>query len=501
MKSPLAALLVAFVTLPGVAQPPPDVERLASDARRALQGQGDPEGLARARQRWPEQEKQIEIAIAHQDRAARTGGMEKDQALDTYVTKAEMTDTALDHYLAGRMLGITGDQGKLDEARTHFERAITIDPYFYWAHHGLATFFANREQHEAAAKKYQQVLDLNPEFANSRRGLALCYVRLNRPADAEAQVRRILEANPNEVETLMLLGSILSERGRHADAIAAYESAQRLRPDLPQIKPELARCYARADQADRALTLYDEAIRADAGDWRSCIGAAEILVRQGHNHRAADYLQQALDRLPVTVKAERSNLEERIQMLRVRPEHEKVDTNRKMPADWITQLKNAPEAEKRREAIQIVARFPWTDPIVPQTLLEALQDQDPTVRTLALRALGKEWPREEFQDLATIVRILLRDRNESVRAMAARVLSDGGHPIAVPAMVRALDDQSPRVMWELHRGLNLLTYAYIEVVDPPESPDAAERLRLAKAWRAWYADNRDRYRKFEEEPR
>lgn len=494
----ITAILVASLRGFAGAQPPSEIDRSRSEFEQAMKGESrtvDPELLKRSKKNWEQYEAAISRAMAEQDQARVTGGSDADRILDKYDSKAAMTDSPLDHYLAGRMFGLVG---RLDEARTHFDRALKLDPYFYWAHHGLATYFANREMFEPAVKNYQRVLDLNDGYTNSRRGMALCLMRLGRREESEVELRRILERTPLDVETLMLLGTVLTEGSRFAEAIDIYSQVQRLDPELPQLRFEMARAYARSDQADRAVSIYEESIAKDNKDWRSCIELADIFQRQGLNHRTADAYQKALDRLPPGARVDRVKVEERIAALRSGPERETIDPDRKSPVEWLEILASGDTPEKRREAMRTVDKFPWVDAKIPQAILHALKDRDPEVVILALRCLGREWPPDDFESLARIVRLFLKNKNESVRAMAARVLSNGSHPICVAALMAAVDDQSAYAFREIHSGLNRLTFAYIDV-DVPETIDAVTRQRIAAAWKTWYEANRDRYLKYEEE--
>jgi HEAT repeat protein len=225
---------------------------------------------------------------------------------------------------------------------------------------------------------------------------------------------------------------------------------------------------------------------------------AEIHHRQGWNHKAADYLQMALDRLPVELNRDRSSIEEKIVALRARLEKEKIDPKKKSWNEWLEILLNSVEVERRREAVREVARFPWVDPKIPQALLRALGDSDPEVRIIALKVLGREWPDDDSETLIKLARILVRHKDEKLRAVAARVLGRTNHPASVPALIRVIEEPSPYVFREIHNSLNRVTNAYVEVV-APEEMDEAVRKRIGSAWKAWYEANRDRYAKFEEE--
>ena len=107
---------------------------------------------------------------------------------------------------------------------------------------------------------------------------------------------------------------------------------------------------------------------------------------------------------------------------------------------------------------------------------------------------SREWPKSDIHEsLGGALRILIKDKDERVRAMAAVLLGDAEHPSSVPPLIEALGDPSPYSFRLIHRALNKLTYAFIETIEPEELDETA-RKRIAAAWRAWFDANRDRYR-------
>jgi tetratricopeptide (TPR) repeat protein len=503
MRSILLLLFLVTAGAGATAQPPrTELDEALRDAKRAMteNGKADPERLRKSKAKWDEWTREIERVSAIQDRARAEGGTQLDRAIANYVAIADTTESALDNYLAGRLLGMVGG-ARLDDAKRHFDRSLAADPYFYWSLNGLATYWVNRGVYDAAIKHYRHALELNPDFVNARRGLALCLIKVGRPDEAEPHLRRVLEAHPDEIDTLATLAGVLTDRDRFLDAIAVYERIRTLQPDRPGIRYELGRAYARADQVERALQIYEEAIAHDPRDWRSCVEIAQILHRKGLNHQAADYVQKAVDRTPQENGKQREELEEKVVALRARPAQEVIDPNRKSPNEWLEQLTGAADPAKRLEAMRVVSQFPWIDEKIPKTILRALGDTKcPAVQVLALKTLGKAWPPDDFETFAKVAIFLLPRYDENVRAMAANVLGSGKHPIAVPALVRQLADASPYVFREVHRALNKLTFAYIEVLEP-ETMDEEARKRIGAAWNKWYRANRADYVKYEVEKR
>ena len=465
-------------------------------AREALRtgAQDDPEGLRKAKVRWKEHEAVIAKAIEIQESARSAGGEKLDQCIDSYEANARLRSTALDNYLAGRVLGMAG---RLDEARRYFEKAIELDSYFYWASHGLGTYFTNKNMYEAAVRHYARAVELNAGFAMAARGLALCQARLGKHEAAEDVLRRVLQDNPRDSDSLSALAGVLMDQARFGEAAAVLEESKLADASVPDIDLRLALCYRRSDQAERAVRVYEGIVRARPEEWKAWLGLGEIYQRQGRNHAAADAVDKALAHLPASAAAERERLSSDAARMRSLPAVSVPDPRQKSAEELIDLLLHSAEVERRRESMRLLWRIEWSHKSLAQCMLHALKDKDEVVKVLALKSIAREYPQENVPDLTKLLQLLLRDASARVRGLAADILGHGEHPSAVPVLVAALAEQDPYAFRLIHRALNRCTFGFVEVLEPDAMDDSA-RTRITAAWRDWYASEKDRYARYEE---
>jgi tetratricopeptide (TPR) repeat protein len=205
-------------------------------------------------------------------------------------------------------------QRRLDEARTLLNRAIALDPAnrgrWQPALNGAssaeagsrpnpATVMMDRGEYAAAeAELRRQVARGSGDVAALNAMLADAQARQNKTAAAEASYRAALARNPRYAPALVGLSGILSQQGRHDEAIALLRQAEAVGGDRRLVG------QARALQLrEQAQTITDPATQA--GLYRAAIAAdptspwlkldyARALVKQNNVREARSVMAQVV---------------------------------------------------------------------------------------------------------------------------------------------------------------------------------------------------------------
>ncbi|MGA2798147.1 MAG: tetratricopeptide repeat protein [Thermoguttaceae bacterium] len=82
---------------------------------------------------------------------------------------------------------------KMDEAITHFQKAIMLKPDYAEAHNNLGAVLFKNGRIQEAIMHFQQALRLNPDFAEAHYNLALAFAKTGRKAEAVASAQNGLE--------------------------------------------------------------------------------------------------------------------------------------------------------------------------------------------------------------------------------------------------------------------------------------------------------------------
>jgi len=145
---------------------------------------------------------------------------------------------------------------------------------------------------DSAVQLFMQAIALDPEYARAYAGLADCWSYIYLYSDRSEMVRgqaawasgKAVELSPQSAEAQASYGLSLSVAGRDAEAEAAFETALRLDPGLYEACYFYARHSFAGGCPEKALQLYEAAMRARPEDYQAPLLAAQTyddLARPG----------------------------------------------------------------------------------------------------------------------------------------------------------------------------------------------------------------------------
>jgi tetratricopeptide (TPR) repeat protein len=153
--------------------------------------------------------------------------------------------------------------GKSDDARRSFERALELDPRSVPALAYLGSTFAERGQYAEAAALYERAIAAGPDFAVPYYLAADTLLKLPQ-TDAprvERYLARAVELDPDFASAHLALGKLYVRAERWADAAAEFERVTRLDPQSAEAQYQLGRVYVRLKrptEAQRALDTFKQ---------------------------------------------------------------------------------------------------------------------------------------------------------------------------------------------------------------------------------------------------
>ena len=197
---------------------------------------------------------------------------------------------AYPYYLQGEgYLRRLYQEGALESAVMLFGQALREDSTYAPALAGLceATWEQFRRANDPAladsAVAYcQQAANLADNEPTTLVSLSGIYLQSGEAARAEQTARRALELEPDDANGFRWLGRALEAQGRQDEALAAYQRAIAIRPDVWLYREEAATLLFYDSRLDEARPYLDEVIRLSPDNYRGYLayGAGHLLANQ-----------------------------------------------------------------------------------------------------------------------------------------------------------------------------------------------------------------------------
>ena len=163
-----------------------------------------------------------------------------------------------DNYEAQCMLGvILSEQGKSEEAVSHFLEAIRIRPNSAVIHTGFANALANQGKFNAAMAEYREAIRLEPNYALAHYNLGMILAALENLDEAIVHLSKVAEINRSSAKQpeLFVIGK------PDLKAIEKLSKQSRISPGDPRIHYQLAIALAKCGRLDEAVASLSKARR------------------------------------------------------------------------------------------------------------------------------------------------------------------------------------------------------------------------------------------------
>jgi protein O-mannosyl-transferase len=205
-------------------------------------------------------------------------------------------------WIAHNNLGcIRAEQGKLDEARRHFELSLRLYPRYTKALVNLGKVRAAEKEFAEAEAQFQAALKIKPDDADAHTHYGSMLAGLGRNDEAASHLREAIRLRP-ENGTRLDLSAVYQAAGRAREAIEQCRQVLRTKPDQPEALSNLAWLLATAP--DDKLRNGQEAVRcaekacALAGHQQAQMVAvlAAAYAEAGQFNKATAAAQQAIER-------------------------------------------------------------------------------------------------------------------------------------------------------------------------------------------------------------
>jgi DNA-binding winged helix-turn-helix (wHTH) protein/TolB-like protein/Tfp pilus assembly protein PilF len=198
---------------------------------------------------------------------------------------------AYELYLRGRYHLLKTTRPEFQKAISSFQQAVEKDPAYALAYAGLADAYRSlavagetpstevMPAAKAAGQKALEIDDTLPE-AHAILGYIIFWYDWDWAA-AENRLKRALELDPNSAESHLFYAHLLSNLGRHLEALPMVRRARELDPLHLRINALEGQFLFHAGRTDEALNRLQKALELDSNYWPPHTFAVNVYVHKG----------------------------------------------------------------------------------------------------------------------------------------------------------------------------------------------------------------------------
>ncbi len=218
---------------------------------------------------------------------ARLSGAEQRKIMKDYTANTE----AYQLYLKGRFHIFRLTPPEIQKGIAYFNQAIEVDPNYALAYVGLSA--ANRSlalSSEMTPREFlpksvaaaQKAINIDEGLAESHTalGASMFWYEWNWN-EAENQLKRAVELDPNSAEAHLFYAHLLSNTGRHAEALAEIKRARELDPFSPFVSALEGQFLVHAGNPDEALARLRETFELAPAFWFPHVFASSAYIEKG----------------------------------------------------------------------------------------------------------------------------------------------------------------------------------------------------------------------------
>lgn len=153
--------------------------------------------------------------------------------------------------------------GDTEAALTVTERAVETDPKFLAGYYNLGVLQQSRKAYRKAAEAFQAALRISPNSFHAHAALGTVYQQTGELDKARASYEQARLVQPNDVVNLCNFAALLFEAGDLDLATRHLRTAEKIRPQNPQIKIDLGKCYQHDKRWTEAKASFRKALEID----------------------------------------------------------------------------------------------------------------------------------------------------------------------------------------------------------------------------------------------
>ena len=191
-----------------------------------------------------------------------------------------------------------------------YQKAIELNPTFFWSHHNLGSCYKELSYWTEAAKAYRQAISIKDDFLWSHYSLGEVLEHLKCWGEAVAAYNKALDIDPDSVQAKTKLAEALKQDANwnlqesaetyrqlaQRDGLDTdiYRQAISLNPSDTDMYKKLGRALSQEGKVDEAIFVYQTALQFDDGHFEILMQLSRLLEENGKLDEALECAQRAV---------------------------------------------------------------------------------------------------------------------------------------------------------------------------------------------------------------
>jgi len=154
------------------------------------------------------------------------------------------------HRAHGNLGKALQQDGRPDEALTHYRRALDLEPDYAEGLNNLGSAFQVLGQTDEAISSFHRAIEVRPGYVNAHYNLATALQSVRRFDEAVTHYRRALQLTPGYARAHNNLGTALGSQGKLDEAILHFREALQLDPGYVEARKNLDLALQRSGRTE-----------------------------------------------------------------------------------------------------------------------------------------------------------------------------------------------------------------------------------------------------------
>jgi tetratricopeptide (TPR) repeat protein len=191
-------------------------------------------------------------------------------------------------------------QGKLQAAIAHYQKAIAFQHDFVAAHWNLGSILQEQGDSEAGLSHQLQALEIKPDLLNPQQHYQMGrgFMQSGNLDAAIACYQRALQQKSDYLEAIADLGTIYGRQGNLAASVQYWQKLIGINPAISEAHYNLGITFCRQERLEAAINCFENAINLQPSLAAAHYSLGDILLRFGNLDAAISRLQVAIDLHP-----------------------------------------------------------------------------------------------------------------------------------------------------------------------------------------------------------